>query len=68
MTPETFKAIRERSGRGEKLSQSELAAFLRISDMRTIRRWETGVVPVSGPATFLMELLDVGTIKTGGAD
>ncbi len=59
MTPTTFKAIRERAG----LTQSGLAAFLRISDRRTIRYWETGERPVSGPVSFLMELLDAGTIR-----
>ncbi len=58
-TPTTFKAIRERAG----LTQSGLAAFLRISDRRTIRYWETGERPVSGPVSFLMELLDAGTIR-----
>ncbi len=59
MTPATFKAIRERAG----LTQSGLAAFLRISDRRTIRYWETGERPVSGPVSLLMELLDAGTIR-----
>lgn len=54
MTPATFKAIRHAAG----LTQSRLATFLRISDVRTIRRWECGDVPVSGPVSFLMELLD----------
>ncbi len=59
MTPSTFKTIRERAG----LTQSGLAAFLRISDRRTIRYWETGERPVSGPVSFLMELLAAGTIR-----
>ena len=54
MKPATFKAIRQAAG----LTQSRLAAFLRISDVRTIRRWETGEVPVSGPASLCMEMLD----------
>lgn len=58
MTPATFKSIRQAAG----LTQSRLAAFLRISDVRTIRRWETGEIPVSGPASYLMELLDEGVI------
>jgi transcriptional regulator with XRE-family HTH domain len=53
MTPYTVKAIRKEAG----LTQSGLAALLRISDVRTIRRWESGVVPVSGPASILLEML-----------
>ena len=56
MTPETFRAIRNRQG----LTQSQMAARLRISDARTIRRWELGERPVSGPASLVMELLDKG--------
>jgi len=58
MTPETFKAIRKRAG----LTQDRLARLLRISDSRTVRRWEDGSRSVSGPVSFLMELLDAGTI------
>lgn len=54
MTPAELKSIRQRFG----LSQSELAGVLRISDLRTIRRWEKGEVPVSGPASILLELMD----------
>jgi putative transcriptional regulator len=54
MTPTEIKSIRQRYG----LSQSELAALLRISDLRTIRRWEKGEVPVSGPASIVLELMD----------
>ncbi len=56
MTPTTFKAIRQRAG----LTQSGLAAMLRIADIRTIRRWETGEREISGPVSILMELLDAG--------
>jgi transcriptional regulator with XRE-family HTH domain len=35
MTPEQFRAIRKRAG----LSQARLAALLRLSDGRTIRRY-----------------------------
>lgn len=54
MTPTQFKAIRQRAG----LTQSALATLLRISDSRTIRRWEDGSRPVTGPVSLLMELLD----------
>ena len=56
MTPSEFKSIRN----AHSLTQTQLAAKLRISDIRTIRRWETGDVPVSGPASVLMELIDKG--------
>ena len=52
MTPETFKSIRLRAG----LTQAGLATYLRISDSRTIRRWEDGSRPISGPVTLLMEI------------
>ena len=58
MTPATFKAIRQRAG----LTQSGLAAALRISDGRAIRRWETGEREISGPVTLLMELIDQGKL------
>ena len=58
MTPETFKCIRKKLG----MTQTQLAAVLRVEDIRTIRRWETGERPVSGPASYLMELLDEGKI------
>lgn len=54
MSPSEIKAIRQRYG----LSQTELAALLRVSDLRTVRRWETGEVPVSGPASIILELMD----------
>jgi DNA-binding transcriptional regulator YiaG len=56
MTPEQFKTIRQQAG----LTQSRLAALLRISDSRTIRRWETGEREVSGPVSILMEMLRDG--------
>lgn len=59
MTPSAFRAIRKRAG----LTQSGLAAFLRVDDLRTIRRYEKGERSVSGPVSYLMELLDAGTIK-----
>ena len=59
MTPTAFKRIRtERL----KMTQSELAAVLRVKDIRTIRRYETGDRPVSGPISYLMELLDEGKV------
>lgn len=58
MTPTELKAIRQRYG----LTQSQLAALLRIADMRTIRRWEAGERPVSGPASIVLELMDAGEL------
>jgi DNA-binding XRE family transcriptional regulator len=59
MTPTQFKSIRVRAD----LTQSELADFLRISDRRSIRYWETGERQISGPVSYLMELLDSGVIS-----
>lgn len=58
MTPAEVKTIRNRAG----LSQTDLARLLRIADIRTIRRWETGDVPISGPASIILELLDAGEL------
>lgn len=54
MTPAELLAIRNRYG----LTQSGLAALLRISDRRTIRRWESGEIPITGPASIILELMD----------
>lgn len=54
MTPDDLKAIRKRYG----LTIRGLAALLRIRDEKTIRRWESGEVPVSGPASIVLELMD----------
>lgn len=54
MTPAELTSIRKRLG----LTQSGLAAILRISDLRTVRRWEKGEIPVSGPASIILELMD----------
>jgi len=58
MDKNQFKAIRERAG----LTQTGLAAFLRIEDIRSVRRWEKGDRAISGPVAYLMELLDAGVI------
>ncbi len=52
MTFAEFKAIRQRAG----LTQGQLAQHLRI-DPRTVRKYETGDRPVSGPVSLLMESL-----------
>lgn len=58
MAPATFEAIRKRAG----LTQSGLAARLRVGDLRTIRRYEAGEREVSGPVSLLMDLLDAGQL------
>tara|TARA_R100001086_G_scaffold180400_7_gene100202 strand:- start:135 stop:356 length:222 start_codon:yes stop_codon:yes gene_type:complete len=57
MTPTEIKSIRERAG----LTQDQLARMLRISDSRSIRRWEDGSRKVSGPVSILMEMIEAGT-------
>ncbi len=59
MNPETFKSIRKRLG----LTQSGMARGLRMSDNRTVRRWEKGEREISGPVSMLMELMDAGIIQ-----
>jgi len=54
MTRHELKAIRERAG----LTQDQLAKRLRLSDSRSIRRYEDGSRAISGPVSILMELLD----------
>ena len=54
MTPERFRKIRRDNG----LTQSQLAAALRVSDLRTIRRWEKGDAQISGPVSLLMEAME----------
>jgi len=58
MTPAQFKAIRERAG----LTQGQLVRVLRLSDSRTIRRYEDGSRAVSGPASIIMEMLGEGIL------
>lgn len=56
MAPETFRSIRRAAG----LSANELAKKLRIADGRTIRHWEAGDRPITGPTSILMEMLQAG--------
>lgn len=58
MTPAQVKSIRQRAG----LTLDGLARLLRISDKRTAQRWERGDVPVSGPASIVLEMLDAGEL------
>ena len=54
MTPSHIRTIRKEAG----LSQTGLAALLRIKDLRTIRRWESGETPITGPASIILELIE----------
>lgn len=58
LTGEQVRAIRKAQG----WSQSRLAALLRIKDIRTIQRWEAGIIGVSGPASILLEMLDANEL------
>lgn len=60
MTPKQFRKIREKAG----YSVDQLAAVLRISDGRSVRRWEDGSRKVSGPVSLLMEMIDANTFPT----
>jgi DNA (cytosine-5)-methyltransferase 1 len=55
MTPAEVKDSRHRLG----LSQSGLAEVLRLgpNGERTVRRWEQGDIPITGPASLAIELL-----------
>ena len=58
MTPTEFKLIRERAD----LTQSQLARVLRLSDSRTIRRYEDGSRAISAPVTIILEMLEAGEL------
>lgn len=55
MRPADFHNIRKALG----LTQSQMAEALRMgpNGSRTIRRWETGEIPVSGPAQVAVEAM-----------
>lgn len=55
MSPTEIKSARQRLG----LTQQGLAEALRLgpNGERTVRRWEQGDVPVTGPASVAIELL-----------
>lgn len=56
MTPDRVREIRTALG----LSQNGLAEVLRLGPNggRTVRRWESGQVPISGPASVALELME----------
>jgi len=59
MTPGQFKAIRTNAS----LTQDGLAKLLRLSDSRSIRRYEAASREISGPISLLMEMLQDGKIQ-----
>lgn len=64
MTPTRIKEIRLGAG----LTQAGLAAVLRLqgpTGKRTVRRWETGEQPITGPASLLLELIEAGKLPRG---
>lgn len=63
MTPSQFKAIRTNAS----LTQEGLAKLLRLSDSRSIRRYEDGSREISGPISLLMELLHDGILSVDRA-
>lgn len=52
MTPQQFKAIRIKM----KLTQSQMAAWLKLSDGRIIRSWESGQSRIPGSVEKCFEL------------
>lgn len=54
MDAERIKRIRGRAN----LTQGDLADILRMSDLRTIRRWESGEYQITGPASVILELIE----------
>lgn len=64
MTPDQFKNARQSLG----LSQRDLAAEwgMGTNGERTIRRWETGVVPVNPIAAYCISLM-IDNANAGGA-
>lgn len=58
MTPDQFRQIREAAD----LSRSQLAAILRIKEVKTIWRYEHGERDISGPVSLLMEMIEDGRL------
>ena len=56
MTPAQFKDARHKLG----LSCAKLAVLFKVSDGRTVRRWESGERDIPGPARVLMDWLANG--------
>lgn len=58
MTSTEIKSIRERAG----LTQGQLASLLRLSNSRTVRRYEDGTRSISGPVSIIMEMISDGIL------
>lgn len=58
MTPANFRRIRRAAG----LTIAGLARVLRVSDEKTIRRYEAGERTISGPVQIIMEMMDAGEL------
>ncbi len=60
MTPDDLRTARKALG----YSQSEMAKALRLgaNGDRTVRRWEAGDVPITGPVTVAIEMM-LGRVK-----
>lgn len=58
MTPADFRRIRKAAG----LTIAGLARVLRVSDEKTIRRYEAGERALSGPVAIIMEMMDAGEL------
>ena len=56
MSPEDIKRIR----RSMSMSQRQLAHAIRLGPNgdRTIRRWENGEIPITGPASLVLEYME----------
>lgn len=67
MTPEDIKSARKQLG----LTQAELAAWLELSGKyaaRTVRSWEAGEKPISGPARVAIRAFLAGFRPTERED
>ena len=60
MSPEEVREFR----RSEGLTQAQLAAKLRLKHKDTLRAWEAGKTPVSGPASLAMRM--IAKLREGG--
>ena len=58
MSPAEFRRIRQ----DQKYSQAALSDLLGLGKWggKTVRRWESGSAPISGPVAFAMRALDAG--------
>lgn len=67
MTPEEVAAARKRLG----LTQAELASWLELEGVHakdTVRKWESGARPISGPARVAIKAFLAGYRPVGLKD